>query len=65
MEYKKLYDPGEVAELIEWFRQRLDRLPQSRTDSTAPGKRAKCGRPQPKKGGKPCPRDGNVLILHR
>lgn len=29
MEYKKLYDPGEVAELIEWFRQRLDRLPQS------------------------------------
>lgn len=29
MEYKKLYDPGEVAELLAWFRQRLDRLPES------------------------------------
>lgn len=29
MEYKKVYDPAEIQELIEWFRINHDRLPDS------------------------------------
>lgn len=29
MEYKKVYDPAEIQELIEWFRVNHDRLPDS------------------------------------
>lgn len=29
MEYKKLYDPAEIEDLLAWFRARLDRLPPS------------------------------------
>lgn len=29
MEYKKIYAPEEINELVEWFRARLDKLPKS------------------------------------
>jgi hypothetical protein len=29
MEYKKIYDPEEIQELIEWFKVNYDKLPES------------------------------------
>lgn len=29
MEYKKVYDPKEIQELIEWFEKHKDKLPES------------------------------------